>query len=376
MRVNHPATSAAERYMELAIELARRGQGRTTPNPPVGAVLVHDGKIVGEGFHHAAGEPHAEVLALRAAGERARGAELYVTLEPCCHHGRTGPCTEALIAAGVRRVCYGTIDPNPRVAGQGLERLRAAGIDVVPGPCVDSCRRLIAPFAKHLLTGRPYLILKIAMTLDGQTATSAGESQWISGPESRTLVHRLRDRVDGVLVGADTVLADDPQLTVRLPEGGRNPARIVLDGGLRTSPEARVFSALAPGRRLLVTGNEIADKALIPYHERQIEVVTVCRRHGRLDLDAVMAALAARELQCLLVEGGGQLSGALLRAGLVDRLMIFVAPLLFGGSDGRPVFTGSGVSRLADALRLQNLQVSQVGDDLLLEGDVAACSPV
>lgn len=376
MNADHLEATAAERYMARAVELARRGEGRTAPNPPVGAVLVRDGIIVGEGYHPAAGEPHAEIFALRAAGEQARGAALYVTLEPCCHRGRTGPCTEALIAAGVQHVFYGTVDPNPRVAGQGLERLRSAGIETFAAPLADDCRRLIAPFAKHVATGRPYVILKAAMTLDGQLATSSGESQWISGEDSRNLVHRLRDRVDGILTGAGTVLADNPQLTVRLPGGGRNPARIVLDSRLQTAPAARVYSPEAAGRRLLVTADDVDNKRCEPFVRQGVEVVAVPRNGEHLALDAVMVALGQRGLQCLLVEAGGALNGALLHSGQVDRLMLFVAPLLFGGGDGKPLFAGKGVVRLADALRLNDLQVRLVGADLLLEGEVARCSPV
>lgn len=361
--------------MARAVELARRGEGRTAPNPPVGAVLVRDGVVVGEGYHPAAGEPHAEIFALRDAGERARGADLYVTLEPCCHRGRTGPCTEALIAAGVRRVFYGTVDPNPRVAGQGLERLRCAGIETIAAPLSDDCRRLIAPFAKHVATGRPYVILKAAMTLDGQLATSGGESQWISGEPSRELVHRLRNRVDGILTGAGTVLADNPRLTVRLPHSGRNPARIVLDSRLRTAPGARVFSPEAAGRRLLVTADDALKERTEPFARLGVEIVAVPRDGEHPALEAVMDALGQRGLQCLLVEGGGALNGALLRAGLVDRLMLFVAPLLLGGGDGTPLFAGKGVVHLAEALRLRQMQVSRVGDDLLLEGEVSRCSP-
>ena len=359
--------------MARALELARRGEGRTAPNPPVGAVLVRNCVIVGEGFHPAAGQPHAEIFALRAAGELARGADLYITLEPCCHHGRTGPCCEALIAAGVRRVCYGSVDPNPQVAGQGLARLRAAGVEVLPGPLADDCRRLIAPFAKHLLTGTPYLILKAAMTLDGQLATATGESQWISCEASRTLAHELRDRVDGVLTAAGTVLADDPQLTVRLA-AGRNPARVVFDGRLRTPLSARVFADV-PGRRLLVTAADIAGERLQPYVAQGIDVIQVPRCGERLDLPTVMRELGKRNLMCLLVEGGGVLNGALLRAGLIDRLLLFVAPTLLGGSDGTPLFAGGGVRHLAEAVRLRDLRVSRSGGDLLVEGEVAACSP-
>jgi diaminohydroxyphosphoribosylaminopyrimidine deaminase/5-amino-6-(5-phosphoribosylamino)uracil reductase len=375
MSVDHAEPSAAEQFMGRAIALARRGEGRTTPNPPVGAVLVKDGAVVGEGYHPAAGEPHAEIIALRAAGSRARGADLYVTLEPCCHHGRTGPCTEALAAAGIRKVFYGTVDPNPRVAGQGLDRLRAAGIEVVPGPLTDACRRLIAPFAKHVTSGRPYVILKAAMTLDGQLATSSGESQWITGAASRQLVHRLRDRVDGVLTGAGTVLADNPRLTVRLVEGGRNPARIVVDSSLRTPAAALVYAPQAAGRRILVTAADASSRRRAAFIRQGVEIISVARQGEHLDLAAAMAALGGSGLQSLLVEGGGLLNRALLHAGLVDRLMLFVAPLLLGGCDGKPLFAGAGIARLADALRLDEMQVSRIGNDVLLEGEVARCSP-
>lgn len=365
----------AERYMRRAIELARQGEGRTAPNPPVGAVLVRDGSIVGEGYHPAAGEPHAEILALRAAGELARGADLYVTLEPCCHQGRTGPCTEALISAGVRRVIYGTVDPNPEVSGRGLARLTSAGIEVSAGSLADECRRLIAPFAKHVSTGRPYVILKAAMTLDGQVATSCGESQWITGDSSRELVHCWRNRVDGILTGSGTVLADNPRLTVRLADAGRNPARIVLDSRLRTSPAAQVYASQSPGRRLLVTVQGHARERLEPFSARGVEIHEVPPLDEHLDLAAVMDLLGKSGLQCLLVEGGGELNRALLHAGLIDRVMLFVAPLFLGGSDGKPLFSGPGVVRLAEALRLKDFLVSRIGEDLLLEGELTPCSP-
>lgn len=375
MSTAHADTGAAERIMARALELARLGEGRTAPNPPVGAVLVRNGSIVGEGYHPAAGEPHAEIHALRSAGEQARGSDLFVTLEPCCHQGRTGPCTEALIAAGVRRVYYGSVDPNPRVTGKGLQQLLSAGIEVVPAPLADDCRRLIAPFAKLINTGRPYVILKAAMTLDGQLATTTGDSQWISCEASRTLVHRQRNRVDGILTGAGTVLADDPRLTVRLPEGGRNPARIVIDGNLKTSCESKVYAQEAAGWRLLVTADDMANERRELFARHGVEILAVPRSGEHLDLDAVMDSLGKRGMQSLLVEAGGELNGALLRAGLVDRLMLFVAPLLLGGSDGRPLFSGTGAARLADALRLSDLQVTPVGDDWLFEGEVSRCLP-
>jgi diaminohydroxyphosphoribosylaminopyrimidine deaminase/5-amino-6-(5-phosphoribosylamino)uracil reductase len=362
--------------MTLALELARRGEGRTAPNPPVGAVLVRDDQVVGEGYHPAAGKPHAEIYALQAAGRLAAGADLYVTLEPCCHYGRTGPCTEALIAAGVRRVFFGTVDPNPRVAGQGLERLRSAGIEVSAAPLADECRRLIAPFAKHVMTGRPFVILKAAMTLDAQLATVAGQSQWITGTASREAGHRLRDRVDGVLTGTGTVLADNPRLTVRLPSGGRNPARIVIDGRLASSPDSLVYAAEAPGRRFLATADDVAEDRLAPFLGQGVEVLTVPRDGMHLDLGAVMDKLGTIGLQTLLVEAGGNLNRALLRAGLVDRLVLFVAPLIFGGSDGMPLFAGPGAARLADAWCLNDVRISRIGQDLMLEGEPSRCSPV
>jgi diaminohydroxyphosphoribosylaminopyrimidine deaminase/5-amino-6-(5-phosphoribosylamino)uracil reductase len=279
-----------------------------------------------------------------------------------------------LITAGVRRVFYGTVDPNPRVAGQGLERLRSAGIEVFASALADDCRRLIAPFAKHVKTGRPYVILKAAMTIDGQLATSSGESQWISGEKSRELVQHWRDRVDGILTGSGTVLTDNPRLTVRLPDCKRNPARIVLDSRVRTLPAANVYSPDVPGRRLLVTAEGTENDRLEPFLRLGTEIIAIPKAGDHLDLAAVMTALGRSNLHSLLVEGGGALNGALLRAGTVDRVMLFVAPLLFGGNDGRGLFSGKGAARLAEALRLNDLQVSRIGEDLLLEGEVARCS--
>lgn len=365
-----------EQYMHRALELARKGEGRTSPNPAVGAVLVKDDVVIGEGFHPEAGQPHAEIYALEQAGAAARGADLYVTLEPCCHHGRTGPCTAAVIAAGIRRVHVGVLDPNPRVAGNGVRQLQQAGIEVHTGVMGDPCRRLIAPFAKHVTTGRPYVILKAAMTLDGKTATRTGASQWISSAESRERVHRLRDKVDAILVGSGTVEADDPRLTTRLPDGGRNPVRIVLDGGLVTSEMAKVYAREDGQRRILMTGEGHLDSRLAAFRQRGVEVVAVQRTGEHLDLECAMDRLGDMGVQSILLEGGSALSGAMLRAGLVDRVMLFVAPLLLGGADGNGLFGGQGVAELADAFQLEDLQVDRVGPDILIEGEVRRCSPV
>lgn len=362
-------TIQTNKFMHRAIKLARRALGRTAPNPPVGAVLVHDGKVVGEGFHPAAGQPHAEVFALRAAGDLARGADLYVTLEPCCHQGRTGPCTEAVIHAGIARVFVGTRDPNPQVAGKGIKRLREAGIEVIVDVLKDECQELIAPFAKHISRGLPYVVFKAAMTLDGQTASANGDSQWISCAASRVIVHQLRNQVDGIMVGSGTVKADDPHLTTRLDEGGRDPVRIVFDGKLETSPQAKVYTQPSDAKALLVTSPDHTAVALQPYYDAGVDIVQIARMTDGLDLHAALVELGKRNLHYLLLEGGSVLGGAMMRAGLVDRVMVFVAPKLLGGV-GRSLLAGEGVASISEAISLTNLRVRQIDTDILIEGEV------
>jgi diaminohydroxyphosphoribosylaminopyrimidine deaminase/5-amino-6-(5-phosphoribosylamino)uracil reductase len=362
-------TIQAEKFMQKAIELARKGLGRTAPNPPVGAVLVRDGVIVGEGFHPVAGQPHAEVFALRDAGEKAHGADLYVTLEPCCHHGRTGPCTEAIIQAGVSRVFVGSQDPNPLVAGKGLDRLRNAGIEVINEVLNQESCQLIAPFAKYISTGLPYVVLKSAMTLDGQTATLSGDSKWISCEASRELVHQLRDQVDAIMVGSGTVLTDDPQLTTRLTVAGRDPVRIVLDGSLKTSPSATVYTQSSEARTILLTTPVHKEEALRPYRDAGVDIIVIAKKADGLDLRAALAELARRNLHYILLEGGSHLGGAMMRAGLVDRLMIFVAPKILGGM-GRGLLAGEAAACMAEATELKSLNARKIDTDILLEGEV------
>lgn len=367
---------SAEGYMQRALDLARQGEGRTRPNPPVGAVVVRNGVIVGEGFHPRAGEPHAEIFALRAAGPAAKGSDLYVTLEPCSHHGRTGPCAEAVVAAGIARVFIGIEDPNPLVSGRGIARLRQAGIQVESGILAADCRCLIAPFAKHVATGLPLVILKSALTLDGRSATATGDSRWITGEESRLLVHRLRDRNDAIMIGLGTVLRDDPQLTCRLPDGsGRDPLRVIVDSRLEIPESAAVLSGAAAAGTLVAT-TAAADGDKRQRMEKTGATVLVCReREGRVDLADLLRQLGADGVQSILVEGGAVLNQALLDAGLVDRVMVFLAPMLLGGSDGKGMFQGSGVHKLAQAVRLGDVRVSRCGDDTLIEGEVQRCSP-
>jgi diaminohydroxyphosphoribosylaminopyrimidine deaminase/5-amino-6-(5-phosphoribosylamino)uracil reductase len=360
-----------QQYMQLALDLAVRAVGRTCPNPPVGAVVVRDNEIVGRGYHPEAGQPHAEIFALNEAGEKAAGATLYVTLEPCNHQGRTGPCTEAIIKAGISRVVVGATDPNPKVAGTGLQRLKTAGIEIESGVLNDECRELIAPFARHVSTGLPLVTLKMAMTLDGQTATSSGDSRWISNEESRLHVHRMRDRSDAIMAGIGTVLADDPQLTTRLPDGGQDPIRIVVDSNLQLPVSAQVLTVDSPTGLVVIT-IESADIVRIKSLEKAgAEVVVVPAVDGQVDLKAMVAELGRRNIQSVLLEGGATLAAAALRQGIIDRVAIFVAPKLLGGNDGAMLFNGIGCTLMSEAVKLENIRVSRFGDDVLYEGEVA-----
>jgi diaminohydroxyphosphoribosylaminopyrimidine deaminase / 5-amino-6-(5-phosphoribosylamino)uracil reductase len=360
-------------YMGRALTLARRGLGRTSPNPAVGCVIVRDGMIVGEGWHRQAGTPHAEVHALRMAGDLARGADLFVTLEPCSHHGRTPPCADALIAAGVGRVFVGTKDPNPKVSGRGIGRLAGAGIPVVTGLREDDCRRLIEPFAKLVTTGRPFVILKSAMTLDGRTATATGDARWISGERSRRLVHRLRDQVDAVMVGSGTLLADDPQLTVRTA-AGRDPLRVVVDSRLRIPLDARILHLDSAARTLVATTGATGER-VAALQDLGAEVLVCREREGRVDLVDLLERLGRLGVQSVLLEGGETLAGEALRAGLIDKFLFFYGPKLVGGT-GRGLFAGPGVPTMAEALPLRIHRVSRSGADILVEAyPEEQCSP-
>lgn len=362
-------TIQSEKFMRQAVSLARKGQGRTAPNPPVGAVVVSAGQVAGKGFHPAAGQPHAEIFALREAGEMSRGADLYVTLEPCCHQGRTGPCTQAIIAAGVVTVYVGVKDPNPLVAGKGIKVLRDAGIRVVVGVLEEECTELIAPFAKHIATGLPFVVYKAAVTLDGQTASSTGESRWISCEESRQVVHELRDRVDAILVGSGTVNKDNPRLTTRLPGGGHDPVRIICDASLSTSPAANVYRLDSDASTVLITSHNHSREALSPYRSLGVDVIQVSSDSSGLDLRDAMRELGKIDVQFVLLEGGSTLAFSMLEAGLIDRLMVFVAPKMLGGG-GKGLFSGKGVGSMKEAFRLKNLRARHVDVDILIEGEV------
>jgi len=344
-------------FMARALHLAERGRFTTFPNPRVGCVVVRDGLIVGEGWHERAGEPHAETHALRAAGAQARGADLFVTLEPCSHHGRTPPCADALIAAGVRKVWAAMRDPNPRVAGQGLERLKAAGIEVDAGLLEGPARELNRGFVSRMERGRPFVTLKLAASLDARTAMANGESQWITGEAARADVHRLRADAGAVLSGAGTVLADDPRMTVRaFPGGTRQPDRIVLDSTARVGDAAKVW-AQDGARRFRISG--------APANEAEgIERIAVpLTATGRIELEAALRELAQREVNHVLVECGSGLAGAFLQENLVDELVCYLAPMLLGDA-ARSLAQMPGLDRLDQRVQLKFVDVRQVGPDL------------
>jgi diaminohydroxyphosphoribosylaminopyrimidine deaminase/5-amino-6-(5-phosphoribosylamino)uracil reductase len=349
--------------MRLALREARRGLGRTSPNPAVGAVLVKGGRVVGRGHHARAGSPHAEVVAIRDAGAKARGADLYTTLEPCDHFGRTPPCSLAILEAGVRRVFSGSGDPNPRVNGRGIRRLRRGGVEVETGILRADCDALNETWFRFITSGRPHVTMKVASTLDGRIATATGDSRWVTGREARAHVHRLRNGVDAVLVGAGTARADDPRLTARLPGGkGRDPLRVVLDSRLTLPGTLRLFRQRSDAPTVVahVSGEPPAKPP------RGVEYLRCRARKGRVDLRDLLERLAGRGVTTLLVEGGAEVNRAFLDAGVVDVLLLFLAPKIAGG--GIAWVGGDGPARMADALLLRDLRVRRLGPDLLVSG--------
>ncbi len=363
------ASDTDELFMRRALAQARRGRGRTSPNPMVGAVIVKDGKVVGTGYHRAAGKPHAEVEALRRAGASAAGSTLYVTLEPCNHHGKTPPCTGAIVESGTRRVVVGMEDPNPDVVGGGCEALRQAGLDVREGVLRDECLRLNEAFVKFVTTGRPMVTAKTAMTLDGFTATATGDSKWITGLNARRVVHRLRDRSDSVMVGVGTVIADDPRLTVRfVPRKIPQPLRVIVDTRLRTPLKAAVVACDDPWRTLIAVGMDVPETGLGPFMDSGVEIVKCPTGPGGIDMTALLDILAAKGVLSVLVEGGSRLMGSLLRARLVDKVHVFHAPILLGGGDGRPMAAGPGASAVSDCFEIRDLRIRRIDRDLLTVG--------
>lgn len=359
-------------FMEQAIRLAAKGEGFTSPNPTVGAVVVKDGRIVGRGWHEAAGKPHAEVMAIDDAGPLAEKADIYVTLEPCNHTGRTPPCTEKILGAGIRRVVMAVRDPNPDVTGGGMAYLKSRGIEVVEGVCREKAQKQIEWFCKFVRTKTPFVTLKCAMTLDGRIATRTGDSKWITGTSARRYVHQLRHAADAIMVGSGTVRADNPSLTARLDDRPtRDPIRVILDSGLNIEEDATVLHQESTAQTVIVTGGAVdKDK------KQRLEDIGVCviaenqDQDGHIQLSGLMKRLGEMNITSLLIEGGGRVSGSALKAGIVDKVCFFYAPKILGGDDGIPVCAGVGPERMKDVIRLNGTSVRRFDEDILVEGYV------
>jgi diaminohydroxyphosphoribosylaminopyrimidine deaminase/5-amino-6-(5-phosphoribosylamino)uracil reductase len=357
-------TEADKTFMRLALEEARKGLGRTAPNPVVGAVLVRNGKVISRGYHKKAGTPHAEVNCLRAAKGKVKGAVMYTTLEPCDHYGRTPPCSLALLEAGVSRVVCGSSDPNPLVNGKGVARLRQAGIPVAQGVLREEADALNRPFFKFIQTRMPYVTLKAAATLDGKIATSTGDSKWVTGEAARKRVHGLRNQVDAILVGANTVRLDNPQLTSRIPKG-RDPVRVVVDSKLSLSPELQLFTQKSSAKTVIATLDSAESEKAKTFARQGNEVWSLPGKNGRVDLKGLLQKLADRGCLHVLVEGGAEIFGTLLRENLADEIQLFLAPKLLGKS-GLSWIGELGIGEMGKAVPLSTLDFERLGEDVLL----------
>lgn len=353
-----------ETYMKHALMLAEKGRGRTSPNPVVGAVIVRDGQIIGEGWHQKCGENHAEINAFQNAqdrGESVEGAEMYVTLEPCSHYGRTPPCAKAIIENKIKKTYIGLLDPNPLVAGRGVNMLKEAGIQVETGILESECRGINEIFLKYITKKRPFVVMKTAMTLDGKIAAHTGDSKWVSSEASRQMVQRMRNSLTGIMAGIGTVLADDPQLTCRLA-GGRDPIRIIIDSHLTIPLDAKVLK----DENYVIAATENCD--LQKCGKLGERVLITRAKDDRVDLDHLMELLGERGIDSILLEGGGGLNEGALRAGIVDRVVTFIAPKLIGGKDAKTPVEGRGFAAMSQAIQLENVEIARIGEDLLVQG--------
>ncbi|RLB43878.1 MAG: bifunctional diaminohydroxyphosphoribosylaminopyrimidine deaminase/5-amino-6-(5-phosphoribosylamino)uracil reductase RibD [Deltaproteobacteria bacterium] len=356
------------RFMRMALTEARKGVGRTSPNPVVGAVIVRKGEVIAKGYHKKVGGPHAEISALEKLGYKAEGCTLYVTLEPCNHYGRTPPCTVAIIRSGISRVVVGMKDPNPNVKGGGCKYLSAQGIEVKVGILEEECRRINESYIKYVQTGRPFVLLKCALTLDGWMATRTGHSKWITGSASRGFVHRLRQGADAVMVGVGTVIKDNPLLTARNGiKQSRQPLRVILDSNLRSPINARIFKTTNEGPVMVVVGSRCKDSPKMDKLKKMgVEIVKSPMRKGMVDLSALMDILGGKEIMTLMVEGGARLNHSLISGKLVDKFYIFLAPRLLRGGDGLPMCTGRGPARIDGGLPLRDLRLRKFDQDIMV----------
>ena len=362
--------NTAIRFMKIALREARKGLGRTSPNPAVGAVIEKEGKILAKGYHRAAGLPHAEIEALNKLNGYAPDATLYVTLEPCNHYGKTPPCTEAIIRSGIKRVVIGMKDPNPHVKGGGADFLRKNGIEVIEGVLEQECQQLNAHFIKFVKTGLPYVVIKVAMTLDGWIATRTGHSKWITNERSRQFVHRLRDTTDAILVGIRTIMVDNPMLTTRLKNRrGKDPVRVIIDPHLKIKRDANVIVS-DPSKTIIVVGKGVVSKHKIREFKEKtgVSIIESPVRDGNIDLKSLLFSLAKKDITHLLVEGGAKTIGSFLKEKVVDKLYIFLAPKLIGGDDAVPMAYGRGMDRIDKAINIKDIKIRRFLDDILIEG--------
>ncbi len=363
-----PFHETDEHYMRMALRLAEKAKGRTSPNPMVGSVVVKHGKVIASGYHKKAGEPHAEAIALRKAGKAAKGATLYVTLEPCSHtNKRTPPCSPLVVSSGIRRVVTAMIDPNPKVSGGGVKTLRKAGIEVKTGVLEGEAKKLNEAFIKHITSRMPFVTLKIAQTLDGKIATAKGESKWITGEEARQEGHRLRDSHDAILVGINTVLNDNPSLTTRIP-GGRDPIRVIVDTTLRTPVSAKVITQKSAAKTYIATVQNAPKDKLVALLEAGAEIVLANARNGKVDLKQLMKMLGSFGIMSVLIEGGAEINAAALKAGIVDKAVMFIAPMLMTGRDSLCSIGGVSPLKLSKALQLKDVRMEMVGRDFMIQG--------
>lgn len=357
-------------FMRRAIALAKQGGGFVHPNPLVGCVVVKDGQVIAEGYHEKYGEFHAERNALTRCKADTTGATLYVTLEPCCHYGKTPPCTDIIIEKGIAKVFVGILDPNPLVAGKGVKILQDAGIEVVSGLCEDEIREMNKVFLKYITTKRPYVIMKTAMTLDGKIAAHTGDSKWVTNAESRKAVHALRSELAGVVVGINTVLADDPMLNCRLDGRCHQPVRIVVDSKLRIPMDSQLVKTAKEYRTIIATSQAvISTEALI---SKGIEIVFCASNDNHVDINDLMDKLGAMGIDSLLLEGGGTLNAAFLEAGCVDEVWAFIAPKIIGGAAAKTPVSGKGIDLMSEAINLHNIEIQNINGDILIKGRICS----
>jgi diaminohydroxyphosphoribosylaminopyrimidine deaminase/5-amino-6-(5-phosphoribosylamino)uracil reductase len=359
-------------YMRQALSLAKLALGQASPNPAVGAVIVRDGEIVGQGYTQPSGFAHAEVMALNQAGDKARGAVMYVTLEPCSHQGKTPPCAKAIIESGISEVHMATIDPNPIVSGRGEERLVREGIKTYVGEMEEEARQIMEAYIKHITTGLPFVTVKYATSLDGKIATRSGDSRWISSEESRRYVHYLRYISDAIMAGANTVIEDNPRLTCRYAgkggEAKKQPIRVIVDGKARTSDKSQVFNE--PGKAIIVIDKKVEPEKKAVFAGIDVEIMELTSKKGILDLHRLMKNLGERGITSVLVEGGGILLGSMFDQGLVDKVIAFVSPVIIGGQDAATAVAGNGIEKVVDAIKLERVTTEKFGDDIMISGYV------